>query len=571
MTIAKKLYALILTTLLGLFGLTMLSIHQLDKVNTDASYSTVNTVPSLLVLDNARSSFASIRLGLWRYLGTTDAQLRASFEQGMTKAHAKVLAALDQYEKEDISNDADRDLLKTDRQAFADYEKARENAMTMAASGKTEEAKTYMLSQQPLVDKSTQAFEAHKDFNVELGKQGGEAAAATMKTAGILSITIALVIGAIVACTGLLLVRKIVASLNQAIDIAKAIAQGDLTQQINTTSKDEIGQLMHAIGDMNSSLVKIVSEVRTSVGAIATASGEIASGNLDLSSRTETQAGSLEETASAMEELTSTVKQNADNARQANQLASSASDVASEGGNVVRQVVSTMQAINESARKVVEIISVIDGIAFQTNILALNAAVEAARAGEQGRGFAVVATEVRSLAQRSATAAKEIKALIDDSVNKVEDGGRLVAQAGTTMDEVVASVRRVTDVVSEISAASSEQSDGIGQVNQAIAQMDETTQQNAALVEEAAAASQSLREQAGRLEEAVAVFKVGSAWETMPQTRPIEKKAALRPALKKVGGNLVNTRNATTISPATAAVKMPNAPQTDEDGAWTQF
>jgi len=259
---------------------------------------------------------------------------------------------------------------------------------------------------------------------------------------------------------------------------------------------------------MNDSLLKIVREVRLGTDTIATASTQIASGNLDLSSRTEEQASSLEETASAMEELTSTVKQNADNARQANQLAVSASAVAQEGGDVVGQVVATMGSINDSSKKIVDIISVIDGIAFQTNILALNAAVEAARAGEQGRGFAVVASEVRSLAQRSAAAAKEIKVLIDDSVEKVTSGSKLVEQAGSTMAEVVGSVRRVTDIVGEISAASQEQSTGIEEVNRAITQMDEVTQQNAALVEEAAAAAQSLQDQAGKLAQVVGVFKL---------------------------------------------------------------
>jgi methyl-accepting chemotaxis protein len=259
---------------------------------------------------------------------------------------------------------------------------------------------------------------------------------------------------------------------------------------------------------MNDSLAKVVGEVRQGTDTMATASSQIASGNQDLSSRTEQQASSLQETAASMEELTSTVKQNADNARQANQLAVSASEVAVRGGSVVSQVVDTMSAINTSSRKIVDIIAVIDGIAFQTNILALNAAVEAARAGEQGRGFAVVASEVRSLAQRSAAAAKEIKGLIDDSVGKVAAGSHQVAEAGQTMEEIVASVKRVTDIMGEIMSASHEQTQGIEQINQAISQMDQVTQQNAALVEEAAAAAGSLQEQAGSLSQVVSVFQL---------------------------------------------------------------
>ncbi|MBV8634083.1 MAG: methyl-accepting chemotaxis protein, partial [Burkholderiaceae bacterium] len=264
-----------------------------------------------------------------------------------------------------------------------------------------------------------------------------------------------------------------------------------------------------ALKDMDDSLLKIVSEVRQGTDAIATASQEIASGNSDLSSRTESQASSLEETASSMEELTDTVRQNAENARQANQLVVSASEFAQKGGKVVGQVVTTMGSIKESSRKIVDIIGVIDGIAFQTNILALNAAVEAARAGEQGRGFAVVAAEVRNLAQRSAGAAKEIKTLIGDSVEKVDQGSKLVDEAGRTMGEMVTSVQHVADIMSEITAASQEQSAGIGEVNQAIAQMDEMTQQNAALVEQAAAAAESMQEQAALLADAVSVFKLG--------------------------------------------------------------
>jgi methyl-accepting chemotaxis protein len=323
---------------------------------------------------------------------------------------------------------------------------------------------------------------------------------------------VALLAGAVFA---LMLTRSITVPLRRAVEVAESVAGGDLSNEIEATSKDETGQLLRALKHMNDSLVRIVGEVRTGTNTIAIASSEIASGNMDLSSRTEQQASSLEETAASMEELTSTVKQNADNARQANQLAISASEVAVKGGSVVSEVVNTMGSINTSARKIVDIIGVIDGIAFQTNILALNAAVEAARAGEQGRGFAVVASEVRSLAQRSAAAAKEIKHLIDDSVNKVDEGARLVDQAGVTMHEIVASVKRVTDIMAEITAASQEQTSGIEQVNKAITQMDNVTQQNAALVEEAAAASESMQNQAANLSQAISVFKLGGEYAQM--------------------------------------------------------
>ena len=301
--------------------------------------------------------------------------------------------------------------------------------------------------------------------------------------------------------------------------IATSIAGGDLTARIDIKPGDRTS-IMFAIKEMRDGLAQIVGKIRSSTDTIASASSQIASGNLDLSSRTEEQASSLEETASSMEELTSTVKQNADNARQANQLAVSASGVAVKGGTVVLEVVQTMGEINESAKKIVDIISVIDGIAFQTNILALNAAVEAARAGEQGRGFAVVASEVRNLAHRSAAAAKEIKALIDNSVEKVDTGSKLVNQAGSTMQEMVESIRRVTDIMAQISAASQEQAAGIEQVNQAITQMDETTQQNAALVEEASAAAQSMQDQAHNLGKLVGTFRMDASLEATAGTPP---------------------------------------------------
>jgi len=309
---------------------------------------------------------------------------------------------------------------------------------------------------------------------------------------------------------GWVMARGISQPLRRAVEISEAVAQGDLGQPIATGGSDEISALMRGFAHMQTSLAQVVNDVRQGSEGVATASAEIAQGNSDLSARTESQASALQETAASMDQLSSTVKANADNARQANQLALNASTVAMQGGDVVAQVVDTMKGINEASRKISDIISVIDGIAFQTNILALNAAVEAARAGEQGRGFAVVASEVRSLAGRSAEAAKEIKNLINTSVERVEQGTMLVDKAGVTMTEVVTSIKRVTDIMGEISAASSEQSAGVSQVGDAVAQMDQATQQNAALVEEMAAAASSLKTQAQELVQVVAVFKLGA-------------------------------------------------------------
>jgi len=350
-----------------------------------------------------------------------------------------------------------------------------------------------------------------------------------------------------------------------------ADGDGDLTRRLDSHGNDELARIGAAFNRFVDKVTAMMIEIRHASHIIHSASRDIASGNLDLSGRTEQQAGSLEETASAMEQLTSTVQQNAENARQANQLALSASDVAAQGGTVVTQVVDTMSSINASSNKIVDIISVIDGIAFQTNILALNAAVEAARAGEQGRGFAVVASEVRSLAQRSASAAKEIKILIDDSVEQVEAGSKLVAQAGSTMDEVVSSVRRVTDIVAEISAASQEQNSGISEIGRAITQMDETTQQNAAQVEQAAAAAQSLQDQAEHLTHAIGAFKLDH------ETAASAPRAAVRPPVPKshppAPKSKVNAFPAAAApAPATARLtNKPAAPVSDGNASWEEF
>ncbi|TCS39142.1 methyl-accepting chemotaxis sensory transducer with TarH sensor [Paucimonas lemoignei] len=372
------------------------------------------------------------------------------------------------------------------------------------------------------------------------------------------------------------LVAAISRPLKNAVTVARSVAQGDLTQSFDTDAQDETGQLLVALRDMNDSLATTVSHVLTAIDTIGVGSREIASGNADLSARTESQASSLEETASSMEELTTTVRQNADNARQANQLVVSASDCAVRGGEVVGQVVETMGSIKESSRKIVDIIGVIDSIAFQTNILALNAAVEAARAGEQGRGFAVVAAEVRSLAQRSAGAAKEIKGLIGDSVEKVDTGAKLVDDAGKTMDEIVTSVKHVADIMAEITAASQEQSSGIEEVNRAIAQMDEMTQQNAALVEQAAAAAQSMQDQAAALAKAVAIFKLNRG-KAAGIARPLATApAVIKAPVQKTPQPLAPTRSAASqpvaAKPAAAAPKIVKPVNASGNGdEWEEF
>jgi len=401
-------------------------------------------------------------------------------------------------------------------------------ALEQAARGNDNAALRAQLDRvRPVQQRYLKVLGAYADAQEELMIKAGTDTTATVDRTSMMLI-VATLIGAVVATIAAWTATvSITRPINQAVQVARTVAAGDLTSTIEVTRNDETGQLLQALKVMNASLVDIVHRVRQSSDSIATGSGQIATGNQDLSQRTEEQASNLQQTAASMEQLTSTVKNNADAARQATQFAGSASEVAARGGVVVSQVVGTMEEITNASRKIADITGVIDGIAFQTNILALNAAVEAARAGEQGRGFAVVAAEVRSLAQRSAEAAKEIKQLIGDSAEKVQTGSQLVGDAGRTMEDIVGQVRRVCDLINEISAATLEQSSGISQVGDAVTQLDQVTQQNAALVEESAAAAESLKHQADQLAAVVAVFKLADDAGPAPAAvAPPERSAA---------------------------------------------
>ena len=408
-----------------------------------------------------------------------------------------------------ITDDAGKAALEKLQLARAEYRKPRDKVIELLKSGRSEEAKNLLLLD--LRPKQVAYMDRLEDvvkLQDQLMTQSGTDAAATVAKTKLAVTSLLAIAFAVALGLAIWIIRSITRPIEEAVAIARAVSAGNLALEFKADGQTETGLLLGALHEMKTRLSRIVGDVRSNAEGVASASAQIAHGNSDLSSRTEQQAAALQETAASMEQLGATVRQNADNAKQADQLARGASTVAIQGGEVVGQVVETMKGINDSSKKVADIIGVIDSIAFQTNILALNAAVEAARAGEQGRGFAVVASEVRSLAQRSADAAKEIKTLIAASVGRVEQGTALVDRAGVTMRDVVASIRRVTDIVAEISAASSEQSSGVSQIGEAVAQMDQTTQQNAALVEESAAAAESLKTQAHRLVDTVAVFKL---------------------------------------------------------------
>jgi methyl-accepting chemotaxis protein len=579
--ISRKLITAFLVVVMMVAGLGVFAVRQLDKVNSASTEIATNWLPSIRTLSVIQLTLARVRSFEMQHILANDPKEFADIEQNSQKQVDTLKKQLALYDTQ-ISEPEEKALYPEVQKLIASFVTEHDKIMALSKQDKNDEARTLQRGE------ATRAYRAllqnlEKLIAVnDTGADGSNTLADNIYSQSRLWIII--LVASCIALAMLLAVwvsRLIARPIEEAVAVAQRVAGGDLTADIQSTSKDEAGQLLDALKTMNGSLLTIVAEVRQGTSTITTASTEIAAGNLDLSSRTEQQASSLEETASAMEELTSTVKQNADNAKQANQLAVSASEVASAGGDVVGKVVDTMGSINESSRKIADIISVIDGIAFQTNILALNAAVEAARAGEQGRGFAVVASEVRSLAQRSAAAAKEIKGLIEGSVAQVDLGSKLVEEAGTTMTEVVNSVRRVTDIVAEITSASQEQSEGIEQINLAITQMDEVTQQNAALVEQAAAAAQSLQEQAEKLTDTVSVFKLDrNAVAAAPKSTFSAAAAAAaaprttntfapRPAPPRK-----RTQDVTPPKPALKAAAPGTsklAPASDDSGSWETF
>ena len=585
--LATKLVASFAAVLLLSASVGLFALFQLDRVNQTATDLTRQALPAARTLQDIKYQLQRHRAQMTQHLLAATPAEAEGYEKSMpvlwdtvTKDHAAYAQYAKTPEEQQLLSEIGTDLKSYATHAAAILQLSRELQSEQAA---------YQLRGDSL--KVTLAIQTRLDALDKINAARTEAfnAAGDELFANAQWWIIGLLIGSVVIGLGLALgiARAVARPLQHAVKLAQQVAAGNLGSHIEVHSRDETGQLLQALKDMNTSLLQIVGEVRQGTDSIATASSQIAMGNQDLSARTEEQASSLEQTAASMEELTATVKQNAASAQQANQMASAASQVAVRGGAAVSKVVQTMSDINASSRKIVDIIGVIDSIAFQTNILALNAAVEAARAGDQGRGFAVVASEVRTLAQRSASAAKEIKQLIDASVTKVEEGNGQVEQAGKTMEEIVHSVRRVTDIMGEITAASHEQTAGIEQVNQAVTQMDQMTQQNAALVEEAAAATDALQGQAAALSKVVSVFDLGQATALaahQPQAAALPLRAANAkavPGVRAPAAAAPATATPRVAAPATAALRAaaPAAtpapapkprPKADE-GDWESF
>ena len=557
-----------------LVGLAVAAYSQLSSIHDDTLDLADKWLPSVQVVNQMEAQATINRVVVATHILNTDEAAMGGIEQEITQGRDKLAKQRQTYEKL-ISSPEEKRLYEEFSAAWKKYAETNDKVLAHSRKNESDQARALLQGESR---QNYAAAMALLDKLVELNGAGAkQSKAASERSYSValttLFVTAALAI-AVAVVAALWLIRSITGPLARAVHAADLVAAGDLTVQIQADSQDETGKLLQSLDKMQQALVRTVSTVRQNAESVASASAQIASGNHDLSARTESQASALEETAASMEELGSTVRQNADNARQANQLAVSASTVAVQGGEVVSQVVETMKGITTASNKIADIIGVIDGIAFQTNILALNAAVEAARAGEQGRGFAVVASEVRSLAGRSAEAAKEIKSLIGASVERVEQGNVQAERAGQTMTEVVNAIRRVTDIMGEIIAASSEQSAGVSQVGEAVTQMDQATQQNAALVEQMAAAAGSLSGQARELVEAVAVFKLAQGasgqWSAAPAHKPVAAPAP-RPAAPRPSLGAKKPASAPASKPAASLSAPKPVAAADGQGDWESF
>ncbi|WP_164963566.1 methyl-accepting chemotaxis protein [Rubrivivax sp. JA1026] len=566
--------ALAFGLLLALLGaMAALAAFQMSRLADNSTYYAVNLVPSYEAEHAMVIALADARRYEAQHILSEQASDMDRLEALIAERHKTVNAELDRYEKSLLSDDQDRQLLGEARKTVGAYVAAwpalQSVSRQMASDpAKGQEATALFVGASPAYEAAQTALGRWWDYNVKLSEQQAERAAATYSSARLALIVMVVAAFALGIGAAVLITRSIVRPLHRAVEVAGAVADGDLSRRIDAEGRDEMADLLRSLGRMNDSLARVVGQVRASSDSIATGSSQIASGNADLSQRTEEQASNLQQTAASMEQLSSTVKQNAETSQQANQMAAAAAAAAARGGELVGTVVTTMQDISSSSKRIAEIIGVIDGIAFQTNILALNAAVEAARAGEQGRGFAVVAGEVRTLASRSAEAAKEIKSLIGASVEKVEVGSRQVQEAGESVTAIVSEVQRVSQLIGEITNATVEQSSGIGQVGDAVGQLDQVTQQNAALVEESAAAAESLRLQAARLAEVVGVFKLAAGGVTLADTAPTPPRAA--PA--RATASAPAPRATAVAAPAPAArprAERATAPAGEDD--WTTF
>ena len=540
---------------------------QMSRLADNARYYVVNLVPSYEAEHEISLGLGDIRRFEYRHVLSNTKEDMDKMESKISESRRKIGEAVDRYAKDLVSDDKDRQLLEAARTALQAYYAVWDRQVVTVSRATTADPTKTAEATQLMVGPGSAAYEAAHaavqawwNYNVELSRQQAIASDATASSAQLTMGAAALVCLALGVGAAVLMTRSVTTPLKRATEVARAVAAGDLTSRVEVQGRDETAELLAALRDMNDNLARIVGQVRNSSDSIATGSSQIAAGNSDLSQRTEEQASNLEQTAASMEQLSGTVRNNADTARQANELATSASQAASHGGDVVQQVVTTMRDISASSRKIADIIGTIDGIAFQTNILALNAAVEAARAGEQGRGFAVVASEVRNLASRAADAAKEIKSLIQASVERVEAGTQLVNTAGESMTEIVSQVHRVGQMISEISSASVEQSRGIEQVGEAVTQLDHVTQQNAALVEESAAAAESLRHQSSRLAEVVREFRLDTAHGSSPVSAASSTTASgvaspglvVKKPLPVVSGQPTSSARPLTATPAPA-------------------